>query len=131
MELSAKLLEYVKNYASGYLDEEITRAVISVPAYFNDRLIQWLVQQFLKKHEVDLRMNTYAMVKLKEKAEWCKKELSTQQSCQIVITLIAESGGNTRARKINSRRNREFSVCQKRKKNRAQRTLSLRKRQEV
>lgn len=176
VELSAKLLEYVKNYASEYLDEEITRAVISVPAYFDDRqrqatveagnlagfdveriineptaaalsyglehmeeeshilvydlgggtfdvtllemfggvlevkassgdnalggkdfderLIQWLVQQFQKKHGVDLRMNTYAMVKLKEKAEWCKKELSTQQSCQIVIPLIAESGGN-------------------------------------
>ncbi|MCI7100408.1 MAG: Hsp70 family protein [Lachnospiraceae bacterium] len=176
VELSAKLLEYVKNYASEYLDEEITRAVISVPAYFDDRqrqatveagnlagfdveriineptaaalsyglehmeeeshilvydlgggtfdvtllemfggvlevkassgdnalggkdfderLIQWLVQQFQKKHGVDLRMNTYAMVKLKEKAEWCKKELSTQQSCQIVIPLIAESGGD-------------------------------------
>ena len=176
VELSAKLLEYVKNYASEYLGEEITRAVISVPAYFDDRqrqatveagnlagfdveriineptaaalsyglehmeeeshilvydlgggtfdvtllemfggvlevkassgdnalggkdfderLIQWLVQQFLKKHGVDLRMNTYAMVKLKEKAEWCKKELSTQPSCQIVIPLIAESGGN-------------------------------------
>lgn len=34
--LSAKLLEYVKTYASEYLDEEITRAVISVPAYFDD-----------------------------------------------------------------------------------------------
>ena len=36
IELSAKLLEYVKTYASEFLGEEITRAVISVPAYFDD-----------------------------------------------------------------------------------------------
>lgn len=36
VELSAKLLEYVKTYASEFLQEEITRAVISVPAYFDD-----------------------------------------------------------------------------------------------
>lgn len=34
--LSAKLLEYVRTYVSEYLGEEITRAVISVPAYFDD-----------------------------------------------------------------------------------------------
>ena len=34
--LSAKLLEYVKTYVSEYLEEEISRAVISVPAYFDD-----------------------------------------------------------------------------------------------
>lgn len=155
VELSAKLLEYVKTYASEYLKEEITRAVISVPAYFNDiqrqetveagtkagltverilneptaaalsyglehleeeshilvydlgggtfdvtllemfdgvlevkassgdntlggkdfdeKLMEWLNEQFLKKHNVDLRKNTFAMVKLKEEAERCKK----------------------------------------------------------
>lgn len=36
VELSAKLLDYVKSYASAYLKTEITRAVISVPAYFDD-----------------------------------------------------------------------------------------------
>ncbi len=36
VELSAKLLEYVKTYASEFLGEDITRAVISVPAYFDD-----------------------------------------------------------------------------------------------
>ncbi|MBR2811357.1 MAG: Hsp70 family protein [Solobacterium sp.] len=36
VELSAKLLEYVRDYASEELGEDITRAVISVPAYFND-----------------------------------------------------------------------------------------------
>lgn len=34
--LSAKLLEYVRIYASEYLEEAVTRAVISVPAYFDE-----------------------------------------------------------------------------------------------
>ena len=36
VELSAKLLSYVKEYAEATLEEEISRAVISVPAYFDD-----------------------------------------------------------------------------------------------
>ena len=36
VELSARLLEYVRDYASEELGEDITKAVISVPAYFND-----------------------------------------------------------------------------------------------
>ncbi len=42
--LSAKLLEYVKTYASEQLGEEVSRAVISVPAYFNDIQRQETVQ---------------------------------------------------------------------------------------
>ena len=36
VELSARLLEYVKEYVSDYLGEEVKRAVVSVPAYFDD-----------------------------------------------------------------------------------------------
>ena len=36
IELQAKLLSYVRSYASEYLGENIDRAVISVPAYFNE-----------------------------------------------------------------------------------------------
>ncbi len=36
VELQAKLLNYVRTYASAYLGEDIRRAVISVPAYFNE-----------------------------------------------------------------------------------------------
>ena len=42
--LSAKLLEYVRHFASEALDEEITHAVISVPAYFNDIQRQCVVR---------------------------------------------------------------------------------------
>lgn len=36
VEISAEILKYVKAYASDFLGEAIDRAVISVPAYFND-----------------------------------------------------------------------------------------------
>ena len=35
-EVSAMILQYMKTYAEGYLGEKITKAVITVPAYFND-----------------------------------------------------------------------------------------------
>ncbi|RHW41007.1 molecular chaperone DnaK [Neobacillus notoginsengisoli] len=35
-EVSAILLQYLKSYAEDYLGEEVTKAVITVPAYFND-----------------------------------------------------------------------------------------------
>lgn len=173
--LSAKLLEYVKIYASEYLEEEVTRAVISVPAYFDEiqrqatvragleaglqverilneptaaalsyglehmeeeshilvydlgggtfdvtllemfdgvlevkasngdnqlggkdfdeKLMEWLNAQFQKKHGVDLRKDTYAMVKLKEEAERCKKTLSTEPACHVLVPMIMEKAG--------------------------------------
>lgn len=175
VQLSAKLLEYVRNYVSEYLGEEITRAVISVPAYFDEiqrqatvragmeaglrveriineptaaalsyglehmeeeshvlvydlgggtfdvtllemfdgvlevkasngdnqlggkdfdeKLMQWLNVRFMEKHGVDLRRDIYAMVKLKEEAERCKKTLSTQPSCHVLVPMIAEKDG--------------------------------------
>ncbi len=175
VEISSMLLKYVKDYVSESLGENISRAVISVPAYFDDLqrqetveagkragfeveriineptaaalsygighmeeeshilvydlgggtfdvtllemfggvvevkassgdnrlggkdfdecLIQWLVSQFRKKHGKDLSKDAAAMVKLKEQAEWCKKELSSRDSCQIVIPFIAEKSG--------------------------------------
>jgi molecular chaperone DnaK len=35
-EISAMILGYLKEYAEGYLGEKVTKAVITVPAYFND-----------------------------------------------------------------------------------------------
>ena len=35
-EISAMILQYLKGYAEEYLGEKVTRAVITVPAYFND-----------------------------------------------------------------------------------------------
>ncbi|QLL77841.1 molecular chaperone DnaK [Ligilactobacillus saerimneri] len=35
-EISAMILQYIKDYAESYLGEKVTEAVITVPAYFND-----------------------------------------------------------------------------------------------
>ncbi|OCA91162.1 molecular chaperone DnaK [Bacillus sp. FJAT-27225] len=35
-EVSAIVLQYLKSYAEDYLGEEVTKAVVTVPAYFND-----------------------------------------------------------------------------------------------
>ena len=35
-EISAMILSYMKDYAEAYLGEKVTKAVITVPAYFND-----------------------------------------------------------------------------------------------
>ncbi len=35
-EISAMILQYIKTYAEEYLGEKVTKAVITVPAYFND-----------------------------------------------------------------------------------------------
>ena len=35
-EISAMILQYIKDYAESYLGEKVTQAVITVPAYYND-----------------------------------------------------------------------------------------------
>ena len=175
VELSARLLEYVKEYVSDYLGEEVKRAVVSVPAYFDDIqrkatvtagrmagleverilneptaaalsygldhmdeesyvlvydlgggtfdvtllemfdgvlevkassgdnklggkdfdecLITWMVEEFEKENHVNLRKNSFAMARLKEEAEKCKKQLSRESSCHISIPFLVEKKG--------------------------------------
>ena len=175
VELSAKLLEYVKQYVSDYMGEEITRAVISVPAYFDDIqrkatvaagakagleverilneptaaalsygldhmeeeshilvydlgggtfdvtllemfegvlevkassgdnklggkdfdecLIEWMIHEFEKENHVNLRKDSFAMARLKDEAEKCKKHLSTEDSWRISIPFLLNKNG--------------------------------------
>lgn len=170
VKLSAKLLEYVKTYASEYLEEEITRAVISMPAYFDEiqrqatvragqeaglqveriineptaaalsyglehmeeeshvlvydlgggtfdvtvlemfegvlevkassgdnklggkdfdeRLIQYLTEQFREKHGIDLSEDLYAMARVRDEALRCKIALSTQESYTVQLPVL-------------------------------------------
>lgn len=52
-DISAKILERVRDVASAYLGEKITRAVVTVPAYFNDRQRQ-IVREAGRKAKLDI-----------------------------------------------------------------------------
>jgi len=56
---------------------------------FDNRIIEWLVQEFLKETGIDLRQDRVAMQRLKEAAEKAKIELSTLQQTEINLPFIA------------------------------------------
>ena len=171
-EISAMILSYMKDYAEKYLGEKVSKAVITVPAYFNDaqrqatknagkiaglevdriineptaaalaygldkqedshtilvydlgggtfdvsildlgdgvfevrstagnnklggddfdnRIIDYLVEQFKMENGVDLSKDKMAMQRLKEVAEKAKKDLSGMSSTQISAPFISQ-----------------------------------------
>jgi molecular chaperone DnaK len=174
-EISAMILQKIKQDAEGYLGEEVTDAVITVPAYFNDsqrqatkdagriagldvkriineptasslaygmdkkndetlavydlgggtfdisildvseglievrstngdtflggddfdqRIIDWIADEFKKEQGIDLRGDRQALQRLKEAAENAKKELSSTMSAEINLPFItADASG--------------------------------------
>ena len=172
-EISAMILSYMKDYAEKYLGEKVTKAVITVPAYFNDaqrqatknagkiagldveriineptaaalaygldkqdktqtilvydlgggtfdvsilelgdgvfevkstagnnklggddfdnRLMDYLVEEFKKENGVDLSKDKMAMQRLKEISEKAKKDLSSMTTTQISAPFISQS----------------------------------------
>ena len=171
-EISAMILTYLKSYAEDYLGEKVTKAVITVPAYFNDsqrqatknagkiagleveriineptaaalaygldkqenahtvlvydlgggtfdvsvldlgdgvfevkstagnnklggddfdqRIMDWMVEEFKKENRVDLSKDKMAMQRLKEVAEKAKKDLSGMTTTQISAPFISQ-----------------------------------------
>ncbi|NLY78335.1 MAG: molecular chaperone DnaK, partial [Lysinibacillus sp.] len=169
-EISAMILQYLKGYAEEYLGEPVTKAVITVPAYFNDaqrqatkdagriagleveriineptaaalaygldktdvdqkilvfdlgggtfdvsilelgdgvfevlatagdnklggddfdnKIIDYLVEEFKKENGIDLSKDKMAMQRLKDAAEKAKKDLSSVTSTQISLPFI-------------------------------------------
>ncbi|MDO5701828.1 MAG: Hsp70 family protein [Lachnospiraceae bacterium] len=174
VELSARILEYVRNYASSYLKEDVMRAVISVPAYFNEiqrqetiaagkmagfkverilneptaaalsyglehaeeeshilvfdlgggtfdvtllemfdgvlevkassgdnrlggkdfdeALCEWMLNEFRADTGINLRKDPYAMVRIKDEAERCKKELSYSDKYHVMLPALGKKG---------------------------------------
>lgn len=56
---------------------------------FDEYIVNYLVQEFLKSDRIDLRKDPAAMGRLKEEAEKAKKELSSAVSTQINLPFIA------------------------------------------
>lgn len=55
---------------------------------FDNKIIDWLVEEFLRDEGVDLRKDSRAMARLKEAAEIAKIELSNNQSTEISLPYI-------------------------------------------
>ena len=172
-EISAMILSYMKDYAESYLGEKVTKAVITVPAYFNDsqrqatknagkiagleveriineptaaalaygldkqddmqtilvydlgggtfdvsilelgdgvfevkatagnnklggddfdeRIVDYLKDQFKKENGIDLSKDKMAMQRIKDAAEKAKKDLSGVTTTQISLPFISQS----------------------------------------
>ena len=172
-EISAMILSYMKDYAESYLGEKVDRAVITVPAYFNDaqrqatknagkiaglkveriineptaaalayglnkqdtnqtilvydlgggtfdvsilelgdgvfevkstngnnhlggddfdqRIMDYLIDEFKKENGIDLSKDSMAMQRLKEVSEKAKKDLSSMTTTTISAPFIAQS----------------------------------------
>ncbi len=61
---------------------------------FDERIIDWLVDNFRKEHGIDLRNDKQALQRLKEAAEKAKIELSTTMSADINLPFItADASG--------------------------------------
>ena len=61
---------------------------------FDQRIIQWLIDEFKKEHGVDLRNDRMALQRLKEAAEKAKIDLSTTAETEINLPFItADASG--------------------------------------
>lgn len=61
---------------------------------FDERIINWIADEFKKEQGIDLRSDRQALQRLKESAENAKKELSTTQSAEINLPFItADASG--------------------------------------
>ncbi|MBQ3075458.1 MAG: Hsp70 family protein, partial [Clostridia bacterium] len=61
---------------------------------FDDKLIDWMAEQFLAEHGIDLRKDNTTRQRLKEAAEKAKIELSGMQSTNITLPFIyADANG--------------------------------------
>ncbi len=61
---------------------------------FDQRIVDWIADEFLKQEGIDLRNDKPALQRLKEAAETAKKELSTKQQTEISLPYItADASG--------------------------------------
>ncbi|MGL5676067.1 MAG: molecular chaperone DnaK, partial [Cellulosilyticaceae bacterium] len=61
---------------------------------FDERIINYLVEEFKKQEGEDLTTNSMSMQRLREAAETAKKELSSKTTANVLIPFICASGKN-------------------------------------
>jgi molecular chaperone DnaK len=67
---------------------------------FDQRIIDWLIEEFQRESNIDLRQDRMALQRLKEAAEKAKCELSSAQQTEIVLPFI--SADNTGPKHLNT-----------------------------
>ncbi|MBQ8312444.1 MAG: molecular chaperone DnaK [Clostridia bacterium] len=60
---------------------------------FDERVTQWLINEFKRTSHVDLNRDMTAMIRIREAAEQAKKELSGTETAQISLPFIAQHNG--------------------------------------
>jgi len=55
---------------------------------FDNRLIDWMLEEFMKEHGIDLSQDRYALQRIKEAAEKAKRELSFTPETEINLPFI-------------------------------------------
>ena len=75
---------------------------------FDQRVIDWLIEEFKRETTIDLRQDRMALQRLKEAAEKAKCELSTAQQTEIVLPFIsADASGPKHLNTVLSRQKYE------------------------
>jgi molecular chaperone DnaK len=75
---------------------------------FDQRVIDWLIEEFKRETNIDLRQDRMALQRLKEAAEKAKCELSTAQQTEIVLPFIsADASGPKHLNTVLSRQKYE------------------------
>lgn len=62
---------------------------------FDERIVEWIVDNFEDENDIDLSDNEEAMQRIRENAEEAKKELSSRKSARINIPFIHQEDGET------------------------------------
>src|SRR6266568_775751 len=68
---------------------------------FDQRIIDWIVDEFKKDQGIDLRQDRMALQRLKEAAEKAKIELSSAQSTEINLPFITADAGGPKHMSLN------------------------------
>ena len=75
---------------------------------FDQRVVDWLIEEFKRETNIDLRQDRMALQRLKEAAEKAKCELSTAQQTEIVLPFIsADASGPKHLNTVLSRQKYE------------------------
>lgn len=78
---------------------------------FDNRVVDWLIEDFKKEHQIDLAQDKLALQRIKEAAEKAKRELSFTMESEINLPFICSAAGGSKHinKKLTRRRLEELT----------------------